>query len=476
MWEYSILMVMTFLSTGVQCERTEVFVQAGAQAILPCKCSSVSSSSPTIIWSNNKTGTVWRKDKSGLQYRGHSWTKDGPVRIHCPHTLFERGDCSLHINHVREEDAGIYSCSVQHEKKHVETEVMLRVIKVSVVPSSPLMGRSVSISCGVTPWPYSATLRWTLNDSPYDLQTTNINTLRTVETKASENLVGKWTCVVGYKSKTGQASAHLSVKGIRQPAKDNAKVYAAVGSATTLPCVFSPGLIPTDLSWDKLKVGYLFKPAIDHLPPSFSPPSPSINVTWDKSANLREVGFEDAGTYRCSGTVEGQKMTRNMQLVVAKVDTTVSSKKNIPMTLTCQLTDTSDVTEYVWVHVTYDVNGSQSIGSIHKGKTLALSQVSEDNRGEWACRFYGKEGFLGNVTYNIQLMSHQSGEKPASLSQNTAAVVGLSILLLVLLLVLVQMYKNHQRRKKIFQCHAMETIIHTIANEREERERNQMEK
>lgn len=40
-----------------------------------------------------------------------------------------------------------------------------------------------------------------------------------------------------------------------------------------------------------------------------------------------------------------------------------------------------------------------------------------------------------------------SGQKSSGVSHNTAAVVGLSLLLLVLLLILAQMYKNHQRVK-----------------------------
>lgn len=38
-----------------------------------------------------------------------------------------------------------------------------------------------------------------------------------------------------------------------------------------------------------------------------------------------------------------------------------------------------------------------------------------------------------------------SGQKSSGGSRNTAAVVGLGFLLLVLLLILAQMYKNHQR-------------------------------
>ena len=87
------------------------------------------------------------------------------------------------------------------------------------------------------------------------------------------------------------------------------------------------------------------------------------------------------------------------------VDSSVPSKKKGSMMLTCQLSDVSQVTNYEWLQVTYDLNGTQKVEFIQKGKTLSIDQGSEKNQGEWACRFSGKEGILGNVTYHIQVMS-----------------------------------------------------------------------
>lgn len=110
-----------------------------------------------------------------------------------------------------------------------------------------------------------------------------------------------------------------SLTGIVQPSKDNTKVYAAVGSEVTLPCVFSPGSFPSGSAWEKLNPGSTFlKNAPSHLPASFSTSLPSSQPTLDRSATLKEVQFEDRGMYRCSGAIEGQRLTRKMQLVVAK--------------------------------------------------------------------------------------------------------------------------------------------------------------
>ncbi|XP_053182428.1 lymphocyte activation gene 3 protein-like [Scomber japonicus] len=467
--EYFIFGLITFLMTGAQCEITEVFAEAGSQAVLPCKCNPSASSPPAILWTQANKGTVWRKLKSGLQYWGSSWAQNGVQRVQCPHSQFERDDFSLQINRVTEEDGGLYSCLVQHKGNSVENVVILRVIRVSVSPAVPISGDALSITCKVTPLPSGAKVQWKLNNSPFYFTNYRNTDKSVVMQKATRRLSGNWTCIVSYKGKEGRASASLSVKGIMQPPKDNTKVYAAVGSAVTLPCVFASGLKPFGSEWEKLKTGSTSKPALGHLPPSFSLSSQSYEMPWDKSARVEEVGYMDEGSYRCSGIIGRQQVTRTMQLVVAKID---SSKTKAAVTLTCQLTDASDVTDYEWVRVTYDINGTQSVGPTQKGKTISISRES-DEWGEWACLFYGKEGILGNITYHVPLMAGLTGQKLKGLSHNTTAVVGLSILLVVLLLILVQMFKNHQRRKRIFQYPALETIVHTISNEREERERNQ---
>uniref|UniRef100_A0A4W5MXC4 Ig-like domain-containing protein n=1 Tax=Hucho hucho TaxID=62062 RepID=A0A4W5MXC4_9TELE len=121
------------------------------------------------------------------------------------------------------------------------------------------------------------------------------------------------------------------------------------------------------------------------------------------------------------------------------------STQKAPISLTCHLSDTSEVTEYEWVQVTYDLNGTQSESSVQKGRVLGINRVSDRNSGEWACRFHGKEGALGSVTYHVHLMSGLMGDNETGSSSNVAMAAGLGFFLLVLLLVLVQMYRNYRR-------------------------------
>lgn len=317
------------------------------------------------------------------------------------------------------------------------------------------------MSCEVTPQARGAAVQWTLNNSSsieaVEISQTDV-AHSTVRGVASTRLAGTWSCVVGYKGQEGRASANLTLKGrllkagvevrsaflydlpnlrlsslagIAQPSKDNSKVYAALGSAATLPCVFSPGLSPTSAAWERVKPGSLLTPATGQLPASFSLSGPASRPGEDRSAVLKEVRLEDEGRYRCSGTVEGRRLTRDLRLVVAKgtfallqsttlffsattlglcvflltVDISLPAYKADSVTLTCRLTDTSEVTRYEWVHPDFDRTANRSVTSTHAGKELTVDKRSGENQGEWTCRFYGEQGLLGNVTHHVTLMS-----------------------------------------------------------------------
>ncbi|KAM4581558.1 lymphocyte activation gene 3 protein [Odontesthes bonariensis] len=446
--------LFTFLVTA-RCETAEVLVEAGSQVVLPCKCSFRLCNPAAIIWNKNNKGTVWRKQRSGLQYWGSSWSQKDNQRVQCPHSQFDRGDYSLQISGVTEEDGGLYTCRIEYGNHVAVNQVMLRIIKVWASPSDAIWGNKVSVSCTLTPWPKEASVQWMLNDKMF-VPSTGVITNgvgSVVIERATERMTGNWTCVLNHKNER-RASATLTVRGIIQPPKDDTKLYAALGSAFALPCVFSPGLRPIKTVWEKLE---------NENPRTLKNDRPSL-ITAGNSFRIQEVVLDSQGKYRCAGTIRGQRLTRTMQLVVAQI---VQTKKKDSVMLTCQVSDASAVTEYEWVRVTYDLNGTESVEPVQKGQTVVLN----NNWGEWTCRYNGKDGILGNVTYQVPMMSGHSGQK-SGFSSNKGTVIGLSFLLVILLLILAQMYKNHQRRKRIFQYPALETIVHTISNEREERERN----
>lgn len=81
----------------------------------------------------------------------------------------------------------------------------------------PLLQESFSVNCHVTPWPAGAFVHWILNDRMFVPRTGLISrgdySERIVNEKATEQLIGNWTCVVGYKGKVVRASAALSLRG-----------------------------------------------------------------------------------------------------------------------------------------------------------------------------------------------------------------------------------------------------------------------
>lgn len=72
--------------------------------------------------------TVWRKQKSGLEYWGYAWSSK-TQRVRCPHTMFESGDFSLQIDNVKEEDGGVYTCRVERGVQVIEKIVTLRITR-----------------------------------------------------------------------------------------------------------------------------------------------------------------------------------------------------------------------------------------------------------------------------------------------------------------------------------------------------------
>lgn len=469
-WNYLMLFGITLLVIGAQCEeKTEVFVAAGSQAVLPCVCTSSGcpSSAATILWSKSNEGTVWRKQKSGLEYWGHDLMK----RVYCPHGNFARGDYSLHIEQVQTEDGGEYICQVKDGMQPVNKVVSLTVITVQLSPPAPMEGDNVSIGCNMQPLPMGATVSWMFNGKPW---TGHSDADNVIVRKASPNLMGEWTCIVRNRRTEGKVGQTLIVRGIVEPAREEASVYAAVGSEATLPCVFSHGLTVSNVIWESLKESFL--PPFHSLPfpPTWNLTSMSYHGPWDRSLIVGEVSVEDGGRYRCSGMADGHKLTREFKLITAQVHSkTFSSGASV--ILTCDLSDDTEVTGYEWVHLTYDFNGTLSESSVHQGKDLRINTAAEINSGGWTCRFYGDHGILGNVTYSIPVISHLTGDsETVGPSSNTAMVFGLGFLLLVLLLIVGQMYTNYQRKKRILLYPALETIVHSNANEREERERNRM--
>ncbi|XP_023662837.1 lymphocyte activation gene 3 protein [Paramormyrops kingsleyae] len=460
-------------------EGTEVLVANGSLAVLPCVVSSSVQTPLAVQWvraniaqrpdlgspNSMAPSTVWRMDASGMEFRGMGVGQ----RSGCPHTQFGKGEFSLQIEEVKNEDAGTYICTVMTKAVTIQKQITLRVIQVSFSSYQPLEGSNVKIACNIFPSPFRATVTWKFNGSPftpkspYQMWTGAKKEINL--TRVSQKYMGNWTCIVQYKGQEGKATQSLTVMGITSPASDLTVVYTELGSSVLLPCVYSTSLTPENPSWTRVSdtVGRL-KP----LPPSFHISPVSSKTPWNRSAWIERVEKGDEGIYKCLGSVERKRMERQLWVVTAQVLKT-SGTENGGSMLTCHVSNTTGITKYEWVEVTDDTNNIQKMTPFHWEKTLKIEEMTVNSR--YLCRYFGEKGILGNATYHVSFMSalkqtQQSGPLSAGM------IAFLVMLLLMLLLVVIQLYKNHRRRKMILPYPALETIVHSFYNAQECSERN----
>ncbi|XP_056090843.1 T-cell surface glycoprotein CD4-like [Rhinichthys klamathensis goyatoka] len=454
MTPFMVVLGLALVFEGGQCLEREVLVAHGSVAVLPCVDESSALSYPTAVyWSRmirDTLKTVWRREKSGLEFRP---VRDQP-RANCPVPNFGKGDYSLHITGTTFEDGGKYVCEVEGKTQMVKV-IVLRVIRASFSPAVVVEGSRTEAMCDVSP------------KTPFVSVTCKRNghfISRTSLSNVSQRDAGIWTCQVSHRGLVVEATADLQVKGISTPQDDSSVLYAAVGSSVSLPCLFTDGLIPGTVTWNRTE-------SPRPLPASFD-----RSIGSATSATIQRVEDGDEGMYTCSGRMkglkrEGIKVQRRMELVVTRVLSSSSSSGNGPVTLTCHLSNSDQITSYEWLRVTYGPNDTQTVTSVQKTKSFRIKQVTEKHAGEWMCRYYGKQGVLGNVTYQFNIMGALKNEK-SSPGNKTAMVMGLGFLFLVIFLVLFQMYRNYRRKKAILLYPAMETIVHQATTEREQRQRS----
>ncbi|XP_026140070.1 lymphocyte activation gene 3 protein [Carassius auratus] len=455
--QFLTILGLALVFEGAQCQEHDVFVAHGSLAVLPCRDETSALSHPTAVsWSRivgNVLKTVWRREKSGLEFR----QVRNPSRVNCPVPKSGKADYSLHIAETTIEDAGKYICEVDGKIRTLKV-INLRVVRVSFSPAVVVEGLGMEAACQVSPGTQSVQINWKRDGKL---------TWRSNISNVSQKDGGDWTCQVTYNGGVVEATASLQVKGIVTPQNDSV-VYAAVGSSIPLPCVFTDGLIPSTATWNRTSTT------------SYSPlPLPeSFNKSAGPSASaaIQTVQDGDEGMYTCSGTMKGlngetNTVLRRMELVVARVLSSSSSSGNGPMSLSCHLSNPSQITSYEWLRVNYGPNDTRTVSSVQKTKSVRIQEVSEKDAGEWVCRYYGEQGVLGSVTYELHVMGAVKSENSSS-GNKTAMVVGLGVFFLVVFLVVFQMYRNYRRKKMILLYPAMETIVHQAATEREQRERS----
>ncbi|KAG2469798.1 LAG3 protein, partial [Polypterus senegalus] len=111
----------------------DVFYEKGSTAILPCyrlPSKSTVNRMAVVQWlkvnEDSSDKTIWRVDKSGLEY----WSNNILKRAQAHQAHFHKGDYSLSIDHLGEDDAGQYKCRVKYGHQEFKVTVNLHILQV----------------------------------------------------------------------------------------------------------------------------------------------------------------------------------------------------------------------------------------------------------------------------------------------------------------------------------------------------------
>ncbi|MGH0124017.1 UNVERIFIED_CONTAM: hypothetical protein FKN15_015706 [Acipenser sinensis] len=154
----------------------------------------------------------------------------------------------------------------------------------------------------------------------------------------------------------------------------------------------------------------------------------------------------------------------------------VSEGKSV--SLTCTLSDYSQVDRFEWTKVTANqtdptdspeqasllTSKGAKLGGLNFDRTFLIPRVSEQHAGEWVCSLYSKEILVGQIPFQLHVTGQLQGSALAQSSNKVAAVTLLSFLFVVLLLIALLMYRYQRKAMSKKQSHLQEAIwelIHT---------------
>ncbi|XP_041123852.1 diverse immunoglobulin domain-containing protein 2.1 [Polyodon spathula] len=436
-----------------------VFAGVGSRALLPCFKTPLPhgvNRGTTVHWfkifSKSVERTVWRSEKSGLEF----WSSLTSKRMKAHQPRFHSGDFSLAVEDMRMSDAGRYRCAVNYERKNFQRFLHLHVMQVSPATAGPFIeGSSLTLQCSASDWPQGAKVSWLQNGIVLQSSRKQQIRERSLDIKDLDREdSGNWTCQVSYLGRTARVSYTLEVLGISSPSSSGSMVYGSLGLPATLPCVFSAGLSPSHTGWQR-------KADSSTVPGSRAAPSGR-----NASLLIPSVEFSHGGVYTCSGSVNGKRIERSVRLVVAAVSVKpsglVSEGKSVSMT--CTLSDYSQVDRFEWTKVTTDSNQTDptdapeqaplltsnqaKLGGLNFDRTFLIPRVSEQHAGEWICSLYSKGSLVGQIPFQLHITGQLQGSAPAQSSNKVAAVTLLSFLFVVLLLIALLMYRYQRKRAR----------------------------
>ncbi|XP_039619595.1 lymphocyte activation gene 3 protein-like isoform X1 [Polypterus senegalus] len=464
----------------------DVFYEKGSTAILPCyrlPSKSTVNRMAVVQWlkvnEDSSDKTIWRVDKSGLEY----WSNNILKRAQAHQAHFHKGDYSLSIDHLGEDDAGQYKCRVKYGHQEFKVTVNLHILQaVPTEKSKPLEGRSWNMKCIISDKPETVTVRWFHNGKPVQ-ESDRISIKNSDATLTIHNLEptesGNWTCQVVSNNQTGSASALLQVHGFAEPTSKTTTVYAAIGAPVYLPCILSSGVQP-------MKTGWQWKPSGSIQIQELKSRQHSISIAESKDQSnvslfLPAVEFKKAGEYICFAEMDTLRFHRIVKLVTAQVIVKVShsAKDGSLATFSITLSEESGVERYEWVKIKKDSNYTNSSDHTlapeklgpYFGKTVSISLLSEEFAGEWVCNLYSKEALLGQIPVHLLLTGMLQGSKSES-SKNVPMILIFICIFIGFLFITLIVYRYRRRRARNALFPALESVEKSIPSNKKLSEKN----
>uniref|UniRef100_A0A8C3SYG4 Lymphocyte activation gene 3 protein n=1 Tax=Chelydra serpentina TaxID=8475 RepID=A0A8C3SYG4_CHESE len=410
------LVAASSISPGAAKEQ-RVWAKVGDLVVLPCQLSPQELQSSwkqlyeeTVVrWDSHKEPhMVLEVEYSGLLKRARSMMPRASVRK----TGFRQGDFSLLIEPLLRGDAGHYEALVRYGKETRRCRLELGMVtgtRMTVNPPGLLVETEpLLLHCNSSHPAKLVGTRWFHNGSlvPVSGRFRSRHWALSISRPTVRDS-GPWSCELTYSDdEKVSATFNLPILGFAGPASP--VVYAAVGSATNLPCLLNrdpsaSGILGVSAHWSRLAGGDLEIRGIS-----------KNGSKGSFTLHLPVVWPGDAGQYCCAVSIHGTTITRDVTLAVMTVTPSIEGPvaEGSRLLLICSLTHPRGHEHFQWRQLSSGLSNGSSFEAMPRspavqryylGSTMELTRVSQKDIGTWECSVHGSEGRLGAVEYELYI-------------------------------------------------------------------------
>uniref|UniRef100_H9GAP6 Lymphocyte activation gene 3 protein n=1 Tax=Anolis carolinensis TaxID=28377 RepID=H9GAP6_ANOCA len=389
--------------------------------------------------SHRKRRLILKVDPSGIK----KWSRSMIHRLSIWDAGFLRGNFSLQIDPLLNDDTGIYEMLVKYGSSVWCCQVKLGVVSVTANPPGPLVELgAVKLTCNCTRSEKPIKIRWFHAGLPIPTTGRFISQGQALFISSSfGNDSGPWLCqLIFADGEIISATYELQVIGFTE--KTIPVVYTAAGSDANLPCILN--YKPLDYGISDVAVHWKHMGRREMKATATSIRGNQRNF----SLYLPAVGPEDAGQYLCEVTIQGTTITQNVTLAIMTV---IRSSEGTAVTegshlmLTCNLSYHTGQERFRWQKLGSMPTESASRKAEVLKHTLEISPVSLSDAGTWECQVYGPDEMLGSVQHRLEITAAQvSSSQPGTPGK---VIFGLMVGFFILVISVLAL--THHVRKRV---------------------------